>query len=214
MHIISAPKRKKRHNPRHRMRYMLRKTRPLLNFLQQFVQTPRSVGAICSSSKYLAEAMARMVPEHSHGLVIDLGAGTGCVTGALLRAGVPPQRIVAMEKCRQFAATFRKRYPQVPLIVSDACQLNALLDAMAPSAGLCAIISSLPFRVLPPTVVATVQQQLQEALHSRGGILIQYTYALWLHFPLAKHGFTPHSKQIVLKNVPPALVESYSPRKY
>jgi phospholipid N-methyltransferase len=151
-----------------------------------------------------------MVPQHRQGLIIDLGAGTGSVTGALLRAGVPPQRIVAIEKCGQFAATFRKRYPQVPLIVGDACQLNALLQAIAPDASLCAILSSLPFRVLPQAVVTTIQQQLHEALNTRGGILIQYTYAWWMDFPLAKHGFTPHSKQFILKNIPPARVESYT----
>ena len=209
MNTIPAPKRRKHHTPRHRVRYVLRKTRPLWHFLQQFVQTPRSVGAICSSSKCLAEAMARMVPQQNQGLIIDLGAGTGCVTGALLRAGIAPQRIVAIEKSRQFGAIFRKRYPQVTLIVGDACQLNVLLHALAPAEPLCAIVSSLPFRVLPQVVVEKIQQQLHVALQERGGLLIQFTYALWMDFPLAKHGFIPHCKQFILKNIPPARVESY-----
>src|SRR5436190_1205990 len=66
-------------------------------FAREWVNEPALVGAIWPSSTRLATRMAARVPRHRDGLVIELGAGTGAVTEALLAHGIAPERLVVVE---------------------------------------------------------------------------------------------------------------------
>lgn len=50
-------------------------------------------------------------------LVVDIGAGSGMLTGALLRAGA---RVIAIEPDRRFAARLRRACPAAEVIEADA----------------------------------------------------------------------------------------------
>ena len=50
-------------------------------------------------------------------LVLDIGAGTGALTGHLLRAGA---RVVAVELHPGRAALLRQRFPQITVVQADA----------------------------------------------------------------------------------------------
>jgi 23S rRNA (adenine-N6)-dimethyltransferase len=83
---------------------------------------PRSRGRgqhFLRSSKLAAEVVraARVQPDD---LVLDLGAGTGVLTSALVRAGA---RVVAVEIDANLAESLRRRYPQVDVRVDDALRL-------------------------------------------------------------------------------------------
>ena len=95
-------------------------------------------------------------------------------------------------------------------MIGDARRLNAILDAHAPGQPLCAVLSSLPFRVMPAGLIQAILQEVHIAVENRGGLLVQYTSAWWMHYPLKKCGFSPQSSNIVLSNLPPAKVESYA----
>jgi 23S rRNA (adenine-N6)-dimethyltransferase len=54
-------------------------------------------------------------------LVLDIGAGTGALTGHLVRAGA---RVVAVELHPGRAALLRQRFPQITVVESDARSLR------------------------------------------------------------------------------------------
>jgi len=61
-------------------------------FLKRWLRRPFAMGAVIPSGRLLAEAMARATVqalEGRPGHVVELGAGTGEVTKALLAAGIP-----------------------------------------------------------------------------------------------------------------------------
>lgn len=188
-----------------------------LGFVKEFVCSPFQVGSICPSSRALASQLVNLAwstaegasPVSAEGLIIDLGTGSGPVTGALLRAGVSPERIVAVERSPSFARIFSQRYCQVPLLIGDAANLRQMLDEKYPNNPVAAIISSLPFRAIPRKAATRILRELHETLVERGGVLVQYSYAWWQRDALSKQGFSTCRSRLVLQNVPPARVESY-----
>ena len=56
-------------------------------FLREFLEAPAGVGAVWPSSEQLARGMAARIDPRGDGLVVELGAGTGVVTRALLDRG-------------------------------------------------------------------------------------------------------------------------------
>jgi 23S rRNA (adenine-N6)-dimethyltransferase len=54
-------------------------------------------------------------------LVLDIGAGTGALTGHLVRAGA---RVVAVELHPGRAALLRQRFPQITVVQADAASLR------------------------------------------------------------------------------------------
>lgn len=186
-------------------------------FVKEFACAPFHVGSICPSSRTLASQLAGMAQNPlggvaaADGLIIDLGAGPGPVTGELLRAGVAPERIVAVERSPSFTKAFRDRYRQVPIFTGDAANLRHLLDSRYPDTPICAIISSLPLRAIPRKAARDILREMHAALTERGGTLVQYSYWWWTKHSLRSQGFAPCNSRLVLQNVPPARVECYTP---
>jgi 23S rRNA (adenine-N6)-dimethyltransferase len=78
-------------------------------------------------------------------LVLDIGAGTGALTGHLVRAGA---RVVAVELHPGRAALLRQRFPQITVVQADARNLR---------------LPGRPFRVVanpPYTITADLLDQL------------------------------------------------------
>ncbi len=66
-------------------------------FLGQLIRSPQKISAIAPSSMALARRMAMELPMDRAGPVVELGAGTGKITQALLDAGVAPKDLHAFE---------------------------------------------------------------------------------------------------------------------
>src|SRR3546814_14318976 len=90
------------------------------------MRAPGMIGAVCSSSRYLAAEIAHMVPS-GDGLVVELGAGTGMVTQALLEHGISPRRLIIVERSEGFVAHLRHRFPEATVIHGDAANLCELI---------------------------------------------------------------------------------------
>lgn len=182
-------------------------------FIKQFLKSPFTIGSICPSSKALANALARMAleqPGDQGGLIIDLGTGTGVVTRALLARGFPAQKILAIDICENFRTSFYKNFPQISFLTGDARNLYSLVMDNCPSLPLLAIISSLPLQSLPRETVSLIMDEIWKLLRARGGCLVQYTYAIWLHAFLAKYGFNFQARRYIAHNLPPCVIEKYS----
>jgi phosphatidylethanolamine/phosphatidyl-N-methylethanolamine N-methyltransferase len=182
-------------------------------FLKRWLRKPFAMGAFVPSGRLLAEAMARTTLAAMHdrpGHVVELGAGTGEVTKALLAAGIPPQRLALVERDPELAAFLRGHFPGPKIIEGDAARLPGLLagQGVAPVA---AVVSSLPLLSLPAGVVTSIVQGVFEAL-PRGAALVQFTYGPKPPVPrelrqsLDLQGV---SGRRIWRNVPPAVVWTF-----
>lgn len=179
-------------------------------FVREAISSPRDVGALIPSSRSLARRMARLVEPADRGLVVELGAGTGVVTEALLERGVPPHHLIALERSAALADLLRSRFPGVRVICGDAADLRLLLRhaKAVPASAPVQVVSSLPLRSLPPDKVHAIIREIATVVKD-GGHWIQYTYALRKREePL---GFVRREFTRVWQNVPPARIDVYAP---
>jgi len=194
------------------------KTLPLLNsplmlFAKEIWQNPRAVGAACPSSRHLAKVVARMIPASAtEGLIVDLGAGTGVITTALLQQGIAPERIIALERSHQLAEHLKQHFSRLRVIEGDAAHLIDLLGADALRVN--TLICGLPFRSLPHRLVHHVVKEIDHLL-PKHGLYLQYTYDLMRgRDPYVPHHFRLTASKIVWNNIPPARVNLYRVERF
>jgi len=108
------------------------------DFLRGFLKDPRGVSAPTPSSPALAAAMAEKVDPLRPGLVVELGAGTGVVTEALLARGISAERLLVIEYGAYFVDLLRKRFAEVTVIQGDAFAFERYLP---PDARVSAVVS-------------------------------------------------------------------------
>ena len=185
-----------------------RRSGSLKSFFTAWADDPRQVGAIAPSSSKLATAMASFV-EDSDRMVVELGAGTGPVTEALLGRGVTPNRLVAIEQSPVLAKALKSRFPHVRVVEGDAGEMSRYLGDHVGKVG--AVVSSLPLRSLPSQVVKNVVREMNQVL-APDGLVIQFTYD-----PRSGRRFDEFFERFerrwVWGNLPPARVDVFRRRR-
>lgn len=186
-------------------------SRDIRVFIARMLRSPRDVGALVPSGPALARAMASQVQTGRAGVVVELGAGTGAVTRALLAQGLPPGRLVVIEREAAFCRLLRARFPGLTVLHDDARRLqHALADYGLEQIN--SVVSSLPFLSLPFTTQREILRQSVQML-APGGAFIQFTYgpASPVHPVLQRRlGLSGRPVARVWRNLPPALVWRYT----
>jgi phosphatidylethanolamine/phosphatidyl-N-methylethanolamine N-methyltransferase len=151
--------------------------------------------------------MAAVVDPAWDGTVIELGPGTGSVTAALLKRGVAPERLLAVEYNPDFAEHIRARFPGLRVTVGDAYEF---VDTLR-SAGVdkvAAVVSSLPLFTQPPFRRRHLLEQAMTVL-GQGRPFIQFSYALVPPVPADAGSWTLDVSNWIVRNLPPARVWTY-----
>lgn len=181
-------------------------------FLSAWLRNPLQTGSLLPSGSSLARAMAAQVDPES-GMVVELGAGTGVITRALIARGITPQQLVLVEKDPVLFGMLKRHFPEATVLCGDATHLKGLLRRAGvgqPSA----LVSSLPLLSMRCLTRTRILSQMFKVLAGRGS-LVQFTYS-----PLppisnalvASLGVTGARVARVLLNLPPASVWVYAGR--
>jgi len=181
---------------------------PAAVFLRELMANPREIGAVWPSSRQLAKSIAAAVPCDGKGKIVELGGGTGTVTEALLARGIPPERLVVVERAPALVAILRARFPRIQVMEGDAMHLTHLLRG---EKDIAVIVSGLPLRSLPPKVVVTIIREVSEVLEP-GGLFVQFTYFMRPQRSITQR-FAAISSRLVLGNLPPARVWAFVNRR-
>ena len=173
-------------------------------FIAGCARNPKIKGAVCPSSKYLARAMISGSPNGKEGIILELGAGSGAVTNALVERGYS-KNLISVEYDPKLAEYLSKKYPEVEVVNDSAENVKKILGDRA--SKLVAVVSSLPFLSLPPDMSKRIVSEVENAM-PEGARFIQFTYNL-MRKPEAI-GFK-HMKSLntikVFRNLPPARVD-------
>ena len=182
------------------------KINSIWSFYKVLFKNPRAMGSAFPSSRYLARKIASYIPEDIHEYVVELGAGTGVITKALLRKGIPHHRIIIVESAPALAKSLQKRFPQIPIIQGNAMDLVNLLGEKKHNVRV--IVSSIPLLSLLPEEKNRVIEQIEKTLKP-GSYYIQYTYGTKQSAFEKKHHFQKIASTWVWLNVPPARVDVF-----
>jgi phosphatidylethanolamine/phosphatidyl-N-methylethanolamine N-methyltransferase len=183
-------------------------------FLKRWLRRPFAMGAVVPSGRLLAEAMARATlaaMKGRDGHVIELGAGTGHVTKALLAAGIPAGRLALVERDPELATFLRRHFSGPRIVEGDAARLPRLLAANGID-RVATVVSSLPLLSLPSEVVNGIVNSVFETL-PRGAALVQFTYGPSPPVPRAlreRLHLQAAGGPRIWRNVPPAVVWTFT----
>ncbi len=136
--------------------------------------------------------------------MLEIGAGTGSVTHALLERGVAPERLCAVELDPQLAAYLERQFPRVRVLCGDAAKLRDLLPAEM-QGRVSVAVSSLPLRNMRKAVRQDIVEATLAALAPHGE-LIQFTYRLRCPVPQTSVRVTAERVERIWNNMPPATV--------
>ncbi|HRN59500.1 MAG TPA: methyltransferase domain-containing protein [Chiayiivirga sp.] len=182
-------------------------------FFRQWLRHPLTTAAITPSGPQLVRSMMAELPVGAR-RVIELGAGTGVMTRALVARGIAPEDLLVLELNPQLASHLGRMFPRAHVVCADARNLPAEArrrsdwgDEMAD-----AVVSSLGLLSMPATLQREIVMAAFECLRPDGRF-IQLTYgprpplraevanALGLHVTRGS---------MVVRNIPPATVFVYT----
>lgn len=179
-------------------------------FVRQFVQSPRTVGAILPSSPALARAMLAPIDFASARIIAEFGPGTGAFTRAIAARLQPGCRYIGIELNATFVRSLRAEFPALAFAEGSVADLPRILAAHHVDA-IDAIVCGLPWATLPISLQERVFSGIDQALVP-GGVFVTFGYLQSLVLPgawalkrrlrrsFAEVGLSP----VVWGNVPPA----------
>lgn len=141
-------------------------------FFRAWISNPLRVAAVAPSGNAVAALMTQSVTPGT-GHVLELGAGTGPFTKALLARGVPERNITLVEYDATFARLLRHRFPLARVLQMDAAELATAGLFAGSKVG--AVISGLGILTMPPDKASAILNGAFACM-APGGAFYQITY--------------------------------------
>jgi len=156
-----------------------------------------------------SDSLARLITDEidaSHSPVLELGAGTGVFTKAILAKGVQERDLTLVEYGSDFMRTLQFRFPQARVLWMDAARLAS--HKLFAEAEVGAVVSGLPLLSLPPRKVIAILSGAFGYMRNNGSFY-QFTYGPRCPVPRAildRIGLKAVRVGGTIRNLPPASV--------
>lgn len=175
---------------------------------KRFLSSPKLLASLVPSSRHLARLVADNVELPTGTFVVEIGAGTGTITRGLIDAGIPAERIVAVEIDPELAAHLRQTVADLTVLNCDVFDLPKRLPKTV-EGRIGAVICGVPGSLLSPVQ----QRRLVDLIYSLlpdGVPFLAYSHRLGSPLPEAALGIQGRRVGRTVRNVPMASVWAYS----
>ena len=98
-----------------------------MSMISELLRAPMTIGAVAASGRPLARAATAPVPASADVVVVELGPGTGAMTGPITERLAGHGRQLAVEVNARLASALSARHPAVEVVHADAAGLGAVL---------------------------------------------------------------------------------------
>lgn len=178
-------------------------------FFRRWMANPLQMGSIVPSSPALCRRVAAQSRVAPGQVVVELGAGTGVISRALLDGGLPAERLCVVEIVPDMAAHLRAALPGARVIEGDARRLPQLIPPEL-RGRIGGVVVGIPLVLLPLAEQRRFIDAIEAVAPGLGFIL--YSYCVTSPLPWKKHGLQPRREAWTPRNFPPASVWRYTPR--
>ncbi|GAA0581791.1 rRNA adenine N-6-methyltransferase family protein [Craurococcus roseus] len=175
-------------------------------FFRRWLANPLQMGSVVPSSPALCRRIAALVERSPGEAVLELGAGTGVVSRALLDSGVPPERLLVVEIVPDMASHLRQVLPGVDVLCGDAFDLGRVLPKRW-HGRIGTAICGIPLVLLPTEQQKRFVNAVDAVAPGRGFLL--YTYCVTSPLPYRRLGLAARREAWTPWNLPPASVWRY-----
>jgi len=184
-----------------------RRESPALLHFRRFLAHPVRLSSALPVSRAVARMVAAQVDPADGGHIVELGSGTGAVTRALLEAGVPAARLIAVEIDSEMAEYLAELLPDVTVIQGSAADIETLLPPEA-RGRIGSVICGVPISMLAAAEQAAMIKAIL-ALEPHDGRFLAYSYRLCSPLHAARLGLTGERLGFTLRNAFPASVWAF-----
>jgi phosphatidylethanolamine/phosphatidyl-N-methylethanolamine N-methyltransferase len=178
-----------------------------IRFFKGWQRDKKGVGALLPTSSITARRMASVIDMSSGLPVLELGAGTGVITKAILERGVKPADLVSIEYASHFYDLLRKRFADVDVRNGDVFELDTVLGHRSAQAFDC-VISAVPMLSFPLDRRVALMKDLLSRI-PQGRPVIQITHGPMSPLPAMPDVYTISHFDFVVRNLPPAQLWTY-----
>jgi phospholipid N-methyltransferase len=190
------------------------RVRDTVRFFRAFVKQPAVVGAFLPSSRALADAMLDRANLDQARTVVELGPGTGAVTGPILDRVRSSTLFLALELHQGHVRELRRRFPRLRVYRDSAEHLRRYLARYRRRTA-DTVVSGLPWANMSAQQQEQILKSVIECLRANGTfVTFGYTHVQWLpgarrFRDLLRRNFrVVEQSSTVWRNLPPALVYS------
>jgi phosphatidylethanolamine/phosphatidyl-N-methylethanolamine N-methyltransferase len=172
-------------------------------FWRSWLDSPRGVGAVLPTSPKMAKHMAEVVDPNSSLPVLELGPGTGIISRAILKRGVPAEKLFMVEFSPQFVRLLKLRFESANVLHGDAFDLDTALGEHR-DLRFDSVVCSLPLMNFAPRRRHALILDLLDRM-APGRPIVLFTYAMLPPVrPKYPGEFVLQHHHFVMRNVPPA----------
>jgi phospholipid N-methyltransferase len=179
--------------------------KPTFHFTKAFFRAPRATGSLVPSSRFLVDRMLRQVNWEQARVVVELGAGIGCITEQILLRLRSDGALIAIDCNPEFTEILRSlcRDSRIRVVLASATRVTDVLGCAGyESADY--VFSGLPFATMESEVRQDILRACSRLLRPNGNlILFQYRKCI---LPLLKEMFSSVETDYEILNFPPAHV--------
>lgn len=170
-------------------------------FLQEFLKHPRQVVSVIPSSRFLERRLVELAETRSAQTVVELGAGVGGTTRAILRAMSPEARLLSIEINRQFCALLRRiEDSRLTVHCGSAQELREILSLYGlPAPDV--VVSGIPFSMIGRGMGSRIIETISSVLAAEGRFVAYQVSNLVEN--LARPLLGPARVEVELLNIPP-----------
>lgn len=170
-------------------------------FLQEFLNHPRQVASLIPSSRFLERRIVQLAETRSAQTVVELGAGTGGTTRAILKTLSSHAKLLSIEINPRFCTLLRRiKDPRLTVHCGGAQELREALSLYGlPPPD--AVISGIPFSTLGRGVGPKIIEMISAALVVGGRFV---AYQVSKHVEDLSHPLLgPARVEMEFLNIPP-----------
>lgn len=184
----------------------------MINYFNNYILKQKTTGMIAPSGAMLVDSMLSQADISKRKTVVELGTGTGVITGQIIKRINPNAIFFGLEINRRFIKETKNKYSDIKIYHDSAENIKLYLGKYGLTSCDC-VISGLPWSYFNPSMQDRIVVNIASSLE-KGGSFLTYAYLHGLVLPsairfkklLKKNFKTFTQSKIIWKNLPPVII--------